>query len=190
MSPTFSSLSLSSIFIVFLFLNIFSNHGANGDLISDVCKYASTSDPQLKYEFCIGSLLENPASKDAHDLLGLGEISMQACLQNATSIQSYIDKILSDGKQGPEPKTFIHPIKYCFMAYGVGHDFIHLAIAAFQIKDYSEANIWMGNAMGVATECEKNFKKRGMTSLLTKQDDDFVQLTKISLGIIRTVVKK
>ncbi|KAI3873915.1 hypothetical protein MKW98_001564 [Papaver atlanticum] len=190
MSPTFSSPSLSSIFIVFLFLNTFSNHGANGDLISDVCKYASTSDPQLKYEFCIGSLLENPASKDAHDLLKLGEISMQACLQNATSIQAYIDKMLSEGKQGPDPKPYLHPIKFCFLEYGVCHDFVNLAIEGFRVKDYSKANKWMGIAMGVPTECEKGFKKRGMPSSLTKQDDDFVQLTKISLGIIRMVVKK
>ncbi|KAI3955975.1 hypothetical protein MKW98_006335 [Papaver atlanticum] len=55
-----SVLSLFSIFIVFLVvLNSF--HGVYGDLISHVCKEASTYPDFATYDFCVASLLAHPA---------------------------------------------------------------------------------------------------------------------------------
>ncbi|XP_026457208.1 putative invertase inhibitor [Papaver somniferum] len=136
--PTFSSLALFPIFIIFL-LGSFNNHCVNGDLIVDVCKSASKSDPGLKYDFCVASLVGNPASKDA-DLLGLGEISLQKYLQNATSILSNIYKILEGRKQGPDPKSYARPLESCFLEYGVIINFVKVATEGFEAKDYGKAN--------------------------------------------------
>ncbi|KAI3847063.1 hypothetical protein MKW92_041570 [Papaver armeniacum] len=184
MSPTLSLLSVSSIFIVFLVLNSF--HGVNGDLISDVCTKASTSDPQLKNDFCVASLSANPASKDA-DLLRLGEISIQTCLQNVTSIYSYMDKIVfGDGKGKQDPKPY-YPFNSCVRMYAGAIDFIRIADAKFKIKDYSTTDTILNAALNAPTECEHRFKKSGLVSSFAKQNEDFVQLARISLAITRMV---
>ncbi|KAI3920599.1 hypothetical protein MKW98_020500 [Papaver atlanticum] len=187
MTVSFPLLSLSSsIFVVFLVLNSF-GHGANVDLISDLCKNASTSDPQLKYDFCVASLSANPASKNAHDLLELGIISMQICLQNATSVHSYIAQILEDGKQVPAAKPCLED---CLDLYSDALDSIPKAMQYFMDKDYSSANIEMSAAMDASVTCEDGFKEvvsQHLISPLTKQDGDFFQLTAISLAITNMV---
>ncbi|KAI3834755.1 hypothetical protein MKX03_003482 [Papaver bracteatum] len=186
MNQSFSLLSLSSIFIVFLVLNSF-GHGVNGDLVSDLCKNASTSDPQLKYDFCVASLSANPASKNVHDLLELGIISMQICLQNATSVHSYILQILKDGKQVPAAKPCL---ENCLDLYSDALDSIPEAMQYFKDKDYSSANIEMSAAMDASVTCEDGFKEvlsQYLISPLTKQDGDFSQLTAISLAITNMV---
>ncbi|MCL7026150.1 hypothetical protein MKW94_014531 [Papaver nudicaule] len=186
MSPLFSLLwlSLSSIIFALLVPNF---HGVNGDLINDVCLNASTpvTDPQLTYDFCVASLSANPASKHA-DLLGLGVISMQTCLQNATSIHSFIDQILKDGKEAPEAKPLIMS---CLGLYSDAIRSVKKAIKNFKIKDYNSANIEMSAAMDASTGCEDGFKEVLNQALtpLTKQDDEFFQLTGISLVITKMV---
>ncbi|RZC57057.1 hypothetical protein C5167_004358 [Papaver somniferum] len=186
MNQSFSLLSLSSIFIVFLILNSF-DHGVDGDLVSDLCENASTTDPQLEYQFCVASLSANPASKDAHDLLELGIISMQICLQNATSVHSYISQILKDGKEEPAARPCLQD---CLDLYSDALDFIPEAIQYFEDKDYSSANIEMSAAMDASVTCEDGFKEvvsQYLISPLTKQGGDFSQLTAISLAITNMV---
>ncbi|KAI3897446.1 hypothetical protein MKX03_025464 [Papaver bracteatum] len=65
--------------------------------------------------------------------------------------------------------------------------FVNAAIEGFEAKDYGTANKFMTLAMGAGTGCEKTFKKSGVRSSMTKINGDFVQLTKISLAIIRMV---
>ncbi|KAI3920183.1 hypothetical protein MKX01_017840 [Papaver californicum] len=179
MNQLFSLLSLSSILIFFLVLNSF-DHGVNGDLINDFCKNASTTDPNLKYDFCVASLSANPASKHAHDLFGLGVISMQTCLQNATSIHSYVAQVLKHGKEEPAAKPCL---ENCLGLYSDAIGSIQKSITSFKIKDYGSASIQMSAAMDASTSCEDGFSQ-DLTSPLTKQDGDFFQLTAISLAII------
>ncbi|RZC57058.1 hypothetical protein C5167_004359 [Papaver somniferum] len=183
---SFPLLSLSSIFIVFLVLNSF-GHGANGDLISILCKNASTRDPQLKYDFCVASLSANPASKPARDLVELGVISMRTCLKKARSIHSYIAQILEDGKEVPAAKPCLED---CLDLYSDAPDSIPKAVQYFKDKDYSSANIEMSAAMDASVTCEDGFTEvvsQHLISPLTKQDGDFFQLTAISLAITNMV---
>ncbi|RZC72560.1 hypothetical protein C5167_048046 [Papaver somniferum] len=183
MNLSFPLPSLSSIIVVFLVLNSF-DYGVNGDIVSDFCKNASTRDPQLKYDFCVASLSANPASKNAHDLLELGIISMQICLQNATSIHSYIAQILKDGKGELAAKPCLED---CLDLYEDALDSIPNAMQYFKAKDYSSSNIQMSAAMDASVTCEDVFKEFDLTSPLTKQDGDFFQLTAISLTITNMV---
>ncbi|XP_026383099.1 putative invertase inhibitor [Papaver somniferum] len=184
MSQTFSLISVSSIFIGFLVLN--SLYGANGNIIRDVCKNAVTSDPDLKYGFCVASLSENPKSKDA-DLLGIGEISLQICLQNVTSIESYLDKIaFGVGKGKQNPKQY-YPLNTCLGMYGSAIRFINMAITNFKEKDYYAADKVLSAASGAPTECEHRYKQSGLDSPFTKENSDFFQLTRTSLAITNMV---
>ncbi|MCL7043239.1 hypothetical protein MKW94_000656 [Papaver nudicaule] len=169
------SFSLLSLFIVFLVLDF---HGvvANGDLITDVCKNASAIrsqiSPIIKYDFCVASLKANPASKGA-DLLGLGKISMETCLTNATSIRSYIAQILKGKKEQPVK----HALEDCLTMYSGALDNIHRAIASYEKKDYKKANIFITGTDSYSDICEAGFKG------LTKQSGDFSQLIAISVAI-------
>ncbi|XP_026405857.1 putative invertase inhibitor [Papaver somniferum] len=171
----------STIFIVFLVLNSF-HDGVNGDLVSDVCKKASKTDPK-KHHFCVTSLSANPASKHARDLSDLGLISMRTCLRKATSIHSYIAKNLKQGKENPTEKQWF---QRCLELYSSAIDGVQKAIESFKIKDYSSANIEITTAKDSSVTCEDLFKENfgpDLTSPLAKQDGEFSQLTEISLDI-------
>ncbi|KAI3832340.1 hypothetical protein MKX03_034657 [Papaver bracteatum] len=181
--------SLPSFFIVFLVLSF---HSVNGDLISDVCKNASKNTRpvfvfKVEYDFCVATLSANPKSKDA-DLRGLGVISMQTCLQNATSVHSYIGQLLKDRKTQPIAKS---SIRGCLYEYKDAIRSVQKATASFKTKDYGSANIQISAAMQDSIFCEYEFEEvllgLALPSPLTKQNGDFFQLTGISLAITNMV---
>ncbi|KAI3847053.1 hypothetical protein MKW92_041560 [Papaver armeniacum] len=195
------SFPFSSIFFAFLVLDSF-NHGVNCDLIGDACKYASRTDPD-RYDSCVSSLSENPANKHDHDLnniltgnkgnniyyVELGVISRQTCLQKATSIHSYIAKILKYGKE--EPAAAKQWLESCLELYSFAVGDVEKAIASFKMKYYFSANIEISAAMDSAVTCEDLFKEdfgQDLTSPLAKQDDEFYRLTEVSLGITCTFI--
>ncbi|KAI3858680.1 hypothetical protein MKX03_027383 [Papaver bracteatum] len=100
---------------------------------------------------------------------------MKTCLQQETSIHSYIAKILKGGEGEPAANPCL---KDCLNLYS---DDVH----------YSSANIQMTAAMNASTNCEDGFKEvvvgRDLTSPLAKQDGDFFQLAGISLAITHMV---
>ncbi|OUZ99185.1 Pectinesterase inhibitor domain [Macleaya cordata] len=160
--------------------------GVNGDdIISDTCQKAAASDPNLKYDFCVSSLQANPKSKTA-DLLGLGVISMELSSSNATYISSYIGKLLKDG-QGVDPKAKKY-LQDCLELYSDAIVDVQDAIKALNARDFMQANTQMSAAMDASTTCEEGFKEeKGLVSPLAKEDNDFFQLTAISLAITNLV---
>ncbi|XP_026379662.1 putative invertase inhibitor [Papaver somniferum] len=167
--------------------NRFSPYGlVNGDLIGDICKKASTSDPQLKYDFYVASLSENPASKDA-DILRLGEISLQTCQQNATSMDCLLVKLVfTEGKGKQDPKPY-YPLKSCLGMYGGAIGFTNSAVYHFKIKDYNTTDTMLSAALVAPTECENRYKDSGLACPFTKENGVFFQLIRISLAIIHMV---
>ncbi|MCL7025782.1 hypothetical protein MKW94_015299 [Papaver nudicaule] len=178
------SFSLLSLFIVFLVLDF---HGVHGDLISDVCKNASTikiispidnyTFSDVNYDFCVASFSTNPASKGA-DLLGLGKISLETCLTNVTSIHSYVADQILNGKQEPPVKLLLED---CYVLYTDTLKCIQIAIEGFEQKDYARAHEWLEFADIETSQCEDRIK--GLTPL-TKQSDDFRRLIAISFAIV------
>ncbi|KAI3949401.1 hypothetical protein MKW92_016220 [Papaver armeniacum] len=190
MNPSTSLLSfISSLFIVFLVLNF---HSVKGDLISDVCKYATKNTKAdlftLEYDYCVTSLSANAKSKNA-DLRGLGVISMQTCLQNATSIHSYIGKIFNDGKTRPDIKPII---TFCLDLYSDAIRSVQKATASFKSKDYRSANTQLNVALDDSLMCEYGFREilldeSPVVSPFTKQNGDFFRLAGISIAITNMV---
>ncbi|KAI3834610.1 hypothetical protein MKX03_029135 [Papaver bracteatum] len=163
-------LSMSSIFVVFLVLNSF-GHTANGELISDVCKNASRSDPQIKYDFF---------------LLHLFQQTLQVkILMICWNLESYQCNIY--GKEVPITKPCLED---CLDLYSDALDSIPKAMQYFKDKDYSSANIAMSAAMDASVTCEDGFKEgvcQHLISPLSKQDGEFFQLTAISLTITNMI---
>ncbi|KAI3955888.1 hypothetical protein MKW98_006248 [Papaver atlanticum] len=185
MNPSISLLSLiSSILHCLLVLNFCGGVYVKGDIVSDICKGQSMADPRINYDFCVSSLEANPLSKTS-DISGLAVISMDLCLKNATYIDTYIDSILKDGKAEPR---ILRNLKDCMEYYSTASENVQKAMKAFNGKYYYEAINYINNAGIWADTCKLGFTEFGDDfSLLKKQDNDFFQLTSISLNIIAII---
>ncbi|XP_026420668.1 pectinesterase inhibitor 12-like [Papaver somniferum] len=141
-------------------------------------------DPRLKFDFCVSSFETNPLSKTS-DISGLAVISMDLCSKNATYIGKYIDSILKDGKAEP---SVIKNLKDCIEYYSYALEDVQEAMKAFNGKYYNEGIDHMNNAHIWADTCKQGFIDLGVDfSPLRKQDNDFFQLTNISLNIIAII---
>ncbi|KAI3894577.1 hypothetical protein MKX03_020686 [Papaver bracteatum] len=175
----------SSLFflVLLLVLNFHRVVAANGDVISDACKNASTTDSMLTYDFCVSALESNPKSKTS-DLFGLGVISMELCANNATNLIPYIGKLLEDGKK----ERFVkQALDTCLEIYTDATRCAEDAITAFKNKDYFDAIEQINGADDYSAACEDGFNERNLTFPLRKQVDDFRKLVDISIAIIQLV---
>ncbi|KAF8380639.1 hypothetical protein HHK36_028129 [Tetracentron sinense] len=166
----------------FLYFLLFIN-GAIGDplTIGSTCKAASQSDSKLSYDFCVAALKSDPKSRTA-DLKGLGIISIELSISNATNVVSNIAKLLKDKSIDPFAKTVLED---CLDLYSDAIPTLKEAVGKFNSKDYYQANVDVSSAMDASSTCEDGFKERkGVVSPLTKENHDIFQLTAISLAII------
>lgn len=131
---------------------------------------------------------------------------MQTCLQNATSIHSYIGKIFKDGKTRPDIKPII---TFCLDNYSDAIRSVQKATASFKSKDYRSANTQLNVALDDSLMCEYGFKEvllgdspvispltkqkqngdldLPVVSPFTKQNGDMFQLARISIAITNMV---
>lgn len=114
---------------------------------------------------------------------------MQTCLQNATSIHSYIGKIFKDGKTRPDIKPII---TFCLDNYSDAIRSVQKATASFKSKDYRSANTQLNVALDDSLMCEYGFKEilldeSPVVSPFTKQNGDIFQLAGISIAITNMV---
>ncbi|RZC93061.1 hypothetical protein C5167_028420 [Papaver somniferum] len=177
--------SSSLIFLILLLvLNLHRVVVANGDVVADLCKNASTTpDSMLSYDFCVSALESNPKSKTS-DLLGLGVISMELIANNATNLLPYIGKLLEEGKK----ERFVkQALDTCLEVYADATRSVEDAITDFKDKVYYDARAEITGANDYSVACEDTFNERNLTFPLRKQVDDFRKLVDISLVIIDLV---
>ncbi|KAI3947592.1 hypothetical protein MKW92_009751 [Papaver armeniacum] len=191
--------------LIFLFLllvlNLHRVAVANGDLVTYVCKNASTTtDIMLSYDFCVSALESNPKSKTS-DLLGLGVISMELIANNATNLLPYIGKLLEEGKKerfvkqaldtcledGRKERFVKQALDTCLEVYADATRSVEDAIKDFKDKVYYDARAEITGANDYSVACEDTFNERNLTFPLRKQVDDFGKLVDISLAIIDLV---
>ncbi|KAI3887892.1 hypothetical protein MKX03_000599 [Papaver bracteatum] len=175
--------SWMSILLVFLInFHAVHVHGASDkDLISTVCKKAVADDTlkELKYGFCVSSLQADPKSK-TYNLFDLGLLSFNNNLKKGLFIRSYIQKLLKDGKQSP---NVMERLKGCSQDYAfIGRD-MEDAIGAFGSGDFAMAGIPLDIAYNDdIPACQGRFNG-GLTSPLTKYENEFRQLLNISFTL-------
>ncbi|RZC93063.1 hypothetical protein C5167_028422 [Papaver somniferum] len=177
--------SSSLIFLILLLvLNLHRVVVANGDVVADLCKNASTTpDSMLSYDFCVSALESNPKSKTS-DLFGLGVISMELIANNATNLLPYIGKLLEEGKK----ERFVkQALDTCLEVYADATRSVEDAITDFKDKVYYDARAEITGANDYSVACEDTFNERNLTFPLRKQVDDFGELVDISLFIIDLV---
>ncbi|KAI3996509.1 hypothetical protein MKX01_001347 [Papaver californicum] len=113
---------------ILVLLVVFSFHGVTADVVSDVCRKASSSNLSLTYGFCSSSLGANPKSKTSN-IYGLGEISMELTLSKAAYVTSRINSILNGGKVSADVKG---AMEACKNYYTVAAGNVQSAINAYK----------------------------------------------------------
>ncbi|XVF10969.1 hypothetical protein REPUB_Repub07fG0228700 [Reevesia pubescens] len=174
-----NSFPLVNTFLAFFFLLLFS---VNSDVIQDSCNKAAKGDPNINFDFCVASLEENPKTKTATSTADLVPISIEIAISNATSISSIISKLLENKKLKKDTRSCLET---CSELYSDAGSSLQSGGEAFEAKDYGTANVDISAALDSPGTCEDGFKeKEGLLSPLTKENNDFFQLTAVPLAFI------
>ncbi|XP_010481392.1 PREDICTED: putative invertase inhibitor [Camelina sativa] len=126
-------------------------------LIQDSCKKAAAKDPQMKYDFCVNSLTQDPQSKTATTLEGLVIASTKNAAAKTTNVKGIVEQILKGKRYGPGIETVLHD---CIEHYDDANGSLNTALASVQSHDYSTATVNLGAALDAPGNCEDGFKER------------------------------
>ncbi|PIA61576.1 hypothetical protein AQUCO_00300829v1 [Aquilegia coerulea] len=171
----------------FLFLSllglalVFQLECVSCDTLTDTCKKISDADPTLSTEFCVTTLQVNPESKTA-DLHGLGAISLNLAMANATCMKSQFQKIIDEQKQPGGNIELSKSCAVCVEVYSLGLFTLSKVISSFESKGYDSTG--MSAVCDSPVTCEDAFQESNSTSPLAKENDNFLQLCIIPLAII------
>ncbi|GAB4857744.1 hypothetical protein Ancab_015651 [Ancistrocladus abbreviatus] len=148
-------------------------------LIENSCKRIAEDDPNLNCDFCISALGSEPSSKNA-SLNELGVIAFKLAISNAAAIRSHIMELLEDDQFDHFAKICLQD---CLELYSDAKSSLHDGLRDFRSKDYRSANIEVSAAMDASTTCDEGFgEKAGEAHPLTKENNDFFQLTVIAIA--------
>ncbi|KAK8516271.1 hypothetical protein V6N13_046978 [Hibiscus sabdariffa] len=175
--------SLVSAIVLFCLLIV----SVRSDVLSDSCQEAAKGDPNIKFDFCVSALKDNPKAKSATRVADLVGVVIETAISNSKSIGSVISKLLSDKSLEQYVRRCLEDCSELYSDVGPS---LSRGERAFKGKDYGTANSVISAAMDVASTCEDQFKeKKGVVSPLTKENNSFLQLNAISLAFINMAQK-
>ncbi|KAF8027258.1 hypothetical protein BT93_E0233 [Corymbia citriodora subsp. variegata] len=151
------------------------------DIIDLTCEKCSQESPVFNYTFCLASLQAVPVSHFTN-IKGLGVISMELALLNASTTISSIEKMLRNGSLDPFQ---LGCLRDCLELYSDASRTLVDAAGAFIVGQYGVASMRVSAAMEAATTCEDGFEERGEICPLRKENYDLFQLGDIALCILR-----
>ncbi|XP_010441519.1 PREDICTED: putative invertase inhibitor [Camelina sativa] len=125
-------------------------------LIQDSCKKAAAKDRQMKYDFCVDSLTQDPQSKTATTLEGLVLASTKNAAVKTMNVKGIVEQILKGkGYGGIEAE-----LRQCAEFYDDANDNLNTALASVKSHDYETANVDFSAALDVPVNCEDGIKER------------------------------
>ncbi|XWS38682.1 hypothetical protein CRYUN_Cryun19dG0152000 [Craigia yunnanensis] len=152
----------------------------SSDVIQDSCDKAAKGNGNINYDFCVASLEENPKSKTVTRVEDLLPISVDIAISNATRISSIISKLLKNKNLENYTRMCLED---CSELYSYAGSSLQCASHSIESKAYRAANLAISAALDDSNTCEKGFKdKEGLVSPLSKENNDFFQLTAIPLA--------
>ncbi|XWS38684.1 hypothetical protein CRYUN_Cryun19dG0152900 [Craigia yunnanensis] len=161
-------------FFFFLLVLVSSN------IIQDSCDKVAKSMSNINYDFCVASLEENPKSKTATRVENLLPISVDIAISNATKINSIISKLLENKNLENYTRMCLED---CSELYSDAGSSLQSASHSVESKAYKAAIFTLSAVLTDSDTCEEGFKeKEGLVSPLLKENNDFYQLTAISLA--------
>ncbi|CAN6821724.1 unnamed protein product [Brassica oleracea var. botrytis] len=138
----------------FLLLNCFATAQT---LIRNSCKTAAAKDPNLKYDFCVQSLEQDPQSKTATSLSGLVLASTNNAESKTTNVNGIVETILKNKSYPP-------------------------ALMSVKSGDYRSANVHLSAALDAPSTCEDGFKEKHTTFPVTNENNVLFQKIVILLA--------
>ncbi|KMT03388.1 hypothetical protein BVRB_8g190770 [Beta vulgaris subsp. vulgaris] len=166
----------SSIFILLLLTTLVDTTY----LINQTCNNASMDDPNIDYNFCITAFRSAPSSLDANLTL-LGLISINLVKHDVNSTTFLIKTLLENTKVDNCTKE---ELQDCLQLYSNSAPTISEAARDYRAKRFDVANVKVSSIMDASNTCEDGFEDVGVTSPLTKQNNDTFQLSAIALSIM------
>ncbi|KAL1207306.1 Pectinesterase inhibitor 12 [Cardamine amara subsp. amara] len=153
-----------ALFVIFLLLlNGFSTAQT---LIQDFCKKAAAKHRDIKYDFCVSSLQQDPQSKSATNLTDLLIASIKTDAVKTTNVVGIVNQIIKEKKYGKDIESSLDACLSCFYE---ATDELKLTVASIKSHDYSDANWHMSNALYSSEDCDLDFKQRGLQSPITNE---------------------
>ena len=160
-------------------------------LIDETCKIDSgfgppsnvpIEDGRYFYSFCKSSLKAAPGSGGA-DLPELGLVAIRLLRDNTTDTLGYIRQLI--GKKGLDPSVKRLLENVCLVLYSAGvGKLTDEVIEEYKARKFFKALIHVSTVLTSSTACEDSFRKVGLVSPLTKQNNDAKWLSLISLRIM------
>lgn len=139
-----------------MFLLLLDGFSTTQTLIQDFCKKAAAKDTNLKYDFCVNSLQEDPQSKAATSLKGLVLASISTAAGQTTHVTGIIIQILKEVKYG---KDILKSLSHCLGYLDYALDHFDETLASIKSLDYRSANVHLNAALDEPTTCDDGFKK-------------------------------
>ncbi|CAH8338281.1 unnamed protein product [Eruca vesicaria subsp. sativa] len=160
----------------FLILNCFATAQT---LIRDSCKTAAAKDPNLKYDFCVQSLEQDPQSKTATSLTGLVLASTNNAGSKTTNVKGIVETMLKNKTYPPgtEPE-----LRTCVELYNGANGSLNEALMNVKSRDYRSANVHLSAALDAPSTCEDGFKEKHATSPVTNENNVLFQKILIPLA--------
>ncbi|KAF8117168.1 hypothetical protein N665_0012s0172 [Sinapis alba] len=165
-----------SVVMFFLLLNCFATAQT---LIRDSCKTAAAKDPNLKYDFCVQSLEQDPQSKTATSLAGLVLASTNNAATKATNVKGIVEAILKSKKFTPATED---ALRTCVELYDDAKDSLNEALMNVKSGDYRSANVHLSAALDEPSTCEDGFKQKHAISPVTNENNVLFQKILIPLA--------
>lgn len=153
-------------FVIFSFL--LSSFTTAQTLIQNSCKKAAASDPNLKYDFCVQSLEQDPASKSATTLVGLLIASTKSAAAKNTNVVGVIQQMLKAKKFD---KLVEASLRDCVEVFSDATDDFNQTLANVKSRDYSSANVHLSAALDASTTCNDGFKEIKQRNPISNESD-------------------
>ncbi|KAJ0242640.1 Plant invertase/pectin methylesterase inhibitor superfamily protein [Hirschfeldia incana] len=166
----------ASVVMLFLLLNCFATAQI---LIRDSCKTAAAKDPNLKYDFCVQSLEQDPQSKTATSLAGLVLASTNNAASKAANVKGIVETILKSKKYQPGTEN---ALRTCVEVYDDANDSLNEASLNVKSGDYRSANVDLSAALDEPGTCEDGFKEKHAISPVTNENNVLYQKILIPLA--------
>ncbi|KAL0719311.1 hypothetical protein Bca4012_068635 [Brassica carinata] len=165
-----------SVVMLFLLLNCFATAQT---LIRDSCKTAAARGPNLKYDFCVQSLEQDPQSKTATTLVGLVLASTNNAASKTTNVKGIVETILKNKKYQPGTEN---ALRTCVEVYDDAKDSLNEVLMNVKSGDYRSAAVHLSAALDEPGTCEDGFKERHAISPVTNENNVLFQKILIPLA--------
>ncbi|KAL1212920.1 Pectinesterase inhibitor 12 [Cardamine amara subsp. amara] len=143
-----------ALFVIFSLLLI--GFSAAQTLIQDFCKKAIVTHRELKYDFCVSSLQQDPQSKSATSLIGLLIASTNVAAVKTTNVIGIVNQVIKEKKYG---KVIEGTLYSCLPVFNDATDELKLTLASVKSHDHEDVNWHLSKALISTEDCDLEFKQ-------------------------------